>query len=140
MIDIEKLKALEKAATSGDWQVVTEDFAPNELGKPSWPHQIERRIFTTWNHGQSGQPDDVVSTMFSPYFQGSETKVAIEERDANLIVAMRNALPDLLALLEEARELADAVVLFYRQGCPRKLSTLEKARAFLAKFDTKREG
>lgn len=53
---IEKLKALAKAATQGDWQVIETEL-PCRLGRP----HVERRIFTTKDHPQLKAPYPVVN-------------------------------------------------------------------------------
>ena len=80
MIDLKQLRALEKAATPGPWENVGEG------------------------------PDTV------PWVRSSNAIIKCINNvdilgiaDTALIVAFRNAAPDILALLEEARELAKCV-------------------------------
>ncbi|MCI3945524.1 ead/Ea22-like family protein [Pseudomonas syringae] len=56
IVDIEKLEALAKAATQGDWQVIETEL-PCRLGRP----HVERRIFTTKDHPQLKAPYPVVN-------------------------------------------------------------------------------
>lgn len=55
-VDIEKLEALAKAATQGDWQVIETEL-PCRLGRP----HVERRVFTTKDHPQLKAPYPVVN-------------------------------------------------------------------------------
>lgn len=96
--DVAELKALMQQATPGPWQIV-EDRHPHYLGG----QHVERRIFTTWDHPQLGEPLSVVNgSVGIPAEKDGEAihMVTIEEPDARLIVALRNHAPTLIAAAE----------------------------------------
>ena len=85
MIDLKQLKTLEQAATLAPWSV-DEPFDPCDV--------------SIWGP----PPEDKFVANMGPAFRPVELVINADEADARLLVALRNAAPDLLALLEEARE------------------------------------
>lgn len=78
--EIERLEALEKAATPGEWTEIVSHLS------------VGRTRHTSWTIGVSDDKDDDVA------------RSVAREEDARLIAATRNALPALLAM---ARAVAD---------------------------------
>ena len=83
MTDLDKLRKLEKAATPGPWAGVGERYVSQAPPETSWPGSI-------WHEME----DDVLSVLVDG---------DINEANVRLIVAMRNALPDLLDVAEAAQ-------------------------------------
>ena len=99
---VAELGALEATATKGPWKVYADVLEPNELGRQSGIRATATRtqIGTEWTHPQLHGPFPVVTLSSGPYHDPPQ-RVYIKPEDAALIVALRNALPRLRALVGE---------------------------------------
>ncbi len=102
MIDIERLAALEKAATPGPWKWGHDGWCADSMG--SLFAEGNNRIISTCCDNCRGEDEEIM-----PHLE-----------DAELIPAMRNALPDLLTELANLRaivqELAETEPVTYDEN------------------------
>lgn len=101
MIDLDKIEALARAATPGPWEVQV-DGRPHHRGGV----HIERRIRTSWKHGQLGAPYPVITTSVGiGATAGGPARymVGLSENDAAHIAAANPAaVLELIALARQA--------------------------------------
>jgi hypothetical protein len=101
MIDLDKLEALARAATPGPWEVQV-DERPHHRGGA----HIERRIRTSWEHGQLKAPYPVITTSVGIGAAAggpAHYMVSLGEHDAAHIAAANPAaVLDLIALARQA--------------------------------------
>jgi len=101
MIDLDKLEALARAATPGPWEVQVDD-RPHHRGGA----HIERRIRTSWEHGQLKAPYPVITTSvgIGAVAGGpAHYMVSLGENDAAHIAATNpTAVLELIALARQA--------------------------------------
>lgn len=101
MIDLDKIEALARAATHGPWEVQVDD-RPHHRGGV----HIERRIRTSWEHGQLGAPYPVITTSVGVGAAAggpAHYMVSLGEHDAAHIAAANPAaVLELIALARQA--------------------------------------
>lgn len=100
-MDLDKLEALATAATPGEWQVIIDKHL-HHLGG----NHIERRIATTWEHGQLRGPMPIVNSSvgISATKDGPPQHMThIREHDAAFIAAFNPAVA--LELIAEIKRL-----------------------------------
>ena len=71
---------------------------------PESPAQVAHLVRTAWIHGQAKAKVQIVHQWYSPYTNPNHFH-DFDEADASLIVALRNAAPDLIAVVRAAAKL-----------------------------------
>lgn len=95
-----------------------------------WHHKQGKEAFNGWPVASFGEADDGQSHWVSVMGRhASEGPTRGADNDAKLVAAMRNALPDLLAVVDAARALPRSCTCTVQSGCRR--AALDEAVARL---------
>lgn len=113
----DELTAIEqaaRAATPGPWELMHCTYPPNEKGRALWEQspfppfdRDEWNVRTQWIHGQANDKLCIAYMTASPYFEGPQQLVSMNEGDA---VHIASADPQtVLRLVAEVRRLKTAL-------------------------------
>lgn len=106
-----EVKARCEKATMGPWTVRVNTYELNELGRETFGEKAggdtENMIVTEWTHPLLKGPQRIIAIGYSPFYEGGERTLYIQDADAEFMAASRTDLPDALAEIERLQGQVD---------------------------------